>query len=48
MTDDPKKNDSAGILGDMAEAHEEQPGENPRQASTSKPKDEQSKPDAPA
>ena len=48
MADDPKKNDSAGVLGDMAEAHEEQPGEHPKQAPTSKPKDDKPKPDAPA
>ncbi len=44
MTDDPKKDDSAGILGDMAEAHEEQPGENPKPVPTSKLKGEEGKP----
>ncbi len=32
MSDEPKKNERHNILGEMAEAHEEQPGENPQSA----------------
>ena len=44
MTGASKDDDSSGILKDMAEAHEEQPGENPKQAPTSKPKGDEPKP----
>jgi hypothetical protein len=45
MTNDPKKDDSAGILGDMAESHEEQPGEHPNHTPEIKPKAEEAKPE---